>query len=521
MSGTNSRLNLSRWFVLLIALTLAGSSYLLQGRLGLNLADEGFLWYGAQRTAAGEVPLRDFQAYDPGRYYWCAIGSFVFGKGLVGLRLSETICQVVGLCCGLFAARRLTADWKLLFLVGLMLTVWMFPSHKIFDHTLLLGAVLVATRMIEEPSRNRIFGAGCFVGLCLFFGRNHAVYNLIAIGALLLLLSWKKRNETPLTRILWFGGGIVVGAIPLFVMLLLVPGFSAAYYDSFASIFHNGTNLGIPIPWLWRVFYTGDAVAKITSVVLGCFFLALPVFYLGAVMVLLRMSLERLQKHSLFGACSFIGLLYMHHAFSRADSSHLAQAIHPFILGLCAGTMAVGFSARRLWALVPILALAGVTLGLWQNPFYQRFISREPWIEFDAGGEVLLPAAEARFYNCLRQFAEINFTQQDTLLIAPFTPGLYSILRRPSPLQELYFLLPATAAQQTREIQELGSKQVNWALLSTASLDRRDDLRFSATHRLLWDYLAAQFEPLRLECLPPGTTLFHRKVLVPNESRTE
>ncbi len=68
-----------------------------KGRVGFNPADEGFLWYGVQRTVAGEVPLRDFQSYEPARYYWCAAGALLLGQGLVAMRLSEAVAQAIEL----------------------------------------------------------------------------------------------------------------------------------------------------------------------------------------------------------------------------------------------------------------------------------------------------------------------------------------------------------------------------------------------------------------------------------------
>ena len=148
---------LSPWHILLLAIVLLGASFAVQGRQGINLADEGFLWYGAQQTAHGKVPLRDFQSYDPGRYYWSAAGMRLFGEGLVALRFSETIFQLLGLWAGLLAASRVVQNWALLAGVGLMLTLWMFPSHKLFDITLLLCGIWIAVRLIEEPSPDSNF----------------------------------------------------------------------------------------------------------------------------------------------------------------------------------------------------------------------------------------------------------------------------------------------------------------------------------------------------------------------------
>lgn len=501
----------NRGLALILAIVLAVCVFTLQGHSGLNLADEGFLWYGVQQTASGAVPLRDFQSYDPGRYYWCAIGAQVFGKGLVALRLSEAVAQALGLWAGLLAASRLTRDWKVLGCIGVMLTLWMFPSHKVFDHTVLLLSVLIAVRLVERPSARRVFATGCFVGFCTFFGRNHALYNLAATGGLLLLLYWKARAEVPASRILLWCAGLVIGAIPILLMLLAVPGFGAAYLESIISIFRNGANLGMPIPWLWRVSTSGDLWMVSSNVVLGFFLILIPIFYLFAIGSSLRMSAEDLKKNALFVACGFVGLPYMHHAFARADISHLAQSIHPFTLGVCAAISWSGLSTSVLWPVLIALSAIAFVGGGSQNPLVQRTRDRVPWVRYNLGGKVFVPARAAKLYDCLRRFTAEHLGVQETLLIAPYTPGLYPVLKRPSPLWELFFFFPATSEQQKQAIDLLSTRHVNWALIADTTLDRRNDLRFSSTHRILWQYLIEHFEPVKISCLPKGMTMLHRK----------
>jgi hypothetical protein len=497
------------WGVLLLAVVLAGGSFAVQGRQGINLADEGFLWYGAQQTAHGKVPLRDFQSYDPGRYYWSAAGAFLFGNGLVALRFSETVFQLLGLWAGLLVASRVVQNWALLAAVGLMLTLWMFPSHKLFDISLLLCGIWIAVRLIEEPSPVRIFTAGFFVGLCVFLGRNHALYNFLAQACLLLLLHFKLRLPLSVSHLGMWIGGIMAGLVPTIAMFVAVPGFFASYIESIQSILRHGANIPLPVPWPWRI--SPNSAAGTTQFILGIFLIALPLSYLAAIIVSLTMRSQTIKDHALFIACAYVGLFYLHHAFSRADFSHLAQVIHPFLLGALALLGFLGARKFYYWAVIGLLIAAALfTIGR-QMPIYQRITSSTPWVPFDAGGKIFVPDGINQLFTCLRKFAAENIAPREGVLIAPFTPTLYPILGYESPLWDLGYFFPATTQRQEAMIHDLAAKNVNWAIISDTPLDNREDLRFSATHKLVWQYLKENFEPVESACLAEPMKIFHRK----------
>lgn len=510
MSSVTSRPILQPWTLLLIAGLLASVAFLLQGYSGLNLADEGFLWYGMRQTAEGRVPLRDFQSYDPGRYYWSAACALLLGKGLIALRGSEAAIQVAGLWAGLLAASRLTRNWVLLCVIGILLTVWMFPSHKLFDHALLLGGIWTAARLVEMPSRGRVIWAGLFVGLGTFFGRNHALYNGAAQFILLLLLWLKMRSELPVSRLVVWCVGIGLGMMPLLLMMVFVPGFFASYQESISAILRTGTNLARPIPWPWRISLAGDFFGSGRQVILSFFMLALPVVYLTALSVCLVRPARFLQDHGLLAACGAVGLCYLHHVYSRADLSHLAQAIHPFTFGLLSLTLLCRRRQVYLVSIAALLLAAGIFELLPQMPCYQRLTSSVPWIRCEAASGVFLPQRWAASLDELAKFSQTNIPPREGIFIAPAAPGLYPMLGHSAPVWEIYLLFPATKARQEEIIRSLTKKQVDWAIVSNAPPDQRDDLRFSATYPLVWNYLMREFQPVPKVHLPGKMAVLHR-----------
>ncbi|RLC18983.1 MAG: hypothetical protein DRI57_07765, partial [Deltaproteobacteria bacterium] len=321
--------------IFLSASVLVVFSFCLQGNILTDLADEGFLWYGTLRTALGDIPLHDFQSYDPGRYYWTAAWSEIFGTSLMALRMSVAVFQALGLTLGMMALRRIIHSWQTLLIAGTLLLVWMHPRHKVFEHSLTMAAVYVAVLLIEKPSFRRHFATGMFVGTAAFFGRNHGFYGFISFF-LLILFIWLKNQRTDfIRRTALYGTGVLAGYSPMLIMFILIPGFFQSFIENIQFILRNSTNLSLPVPWPWTAdFIHINMTETVKFVSTGIFFLMLPVFYILAGAYLIRSKIDISKQKPLMTASVFVGVPYIHHIFSRADISHLAQGIHPLLIGL-------------------------------------------------------------------------------------------------------------------------------------------------------------------------------------------
>ena len=295
--------------IMILSLSLVALSTLLHYNIGLNLTNEGYLWYGSVQTLAGKVPMRDFRSYDPGRYYWCAGWMKLLGEGIISLRISNAIFQTIGLTLGLLAIRRVIRSWLLMVVAGSILLMWMTPRYKVIDSSLAMAGVFFAVRLLEKPSSRRFLISGIFVGLAGFLGRNHGLYNFLAFLTLILFIRYKLEKVDLLkSAFVWFIG-ILIGYSPMLIMMLTISGLFESFLYPFGKMLRLGsTNLPIPVPWPWVPDYSKMNFMQIgRSVSIGILFLLLPIFYaVSALFLWIRFEKRWILKTPLLPAAVFL-----------------------------------------------------------------------------------------------------------------------------------------------------------------------------------------------------------------------
>jgi len=499
--------------LLAITFAIAIGWFLLDGRVGLNLADEGFLWYGVEALARGEVPMRDFEAYDPGRYVWAAAWSFLLGHNLVALRLSCVLFQCLGVFAGLLAARRLSRNWLFLTGVALLLSAWMHPRYKVFEQSVALMAVYAAVLLLERPTVRRHFFIGVFGGLSAFVGRNHGAYHVLAFGLLITWAAWGAGWRAWLRRCLAWGGGLFAGYLPQLVMFVFIPGFFAAFLRYVRFVFAEGTNLSRRIEWPWLVPTDIPPLARAASLAEGCFYVTIVAFLVFAAIRVWQSRRDGAMPQRLVLAAGCVALPYAHYVFSRADIVHLARGAPPMTLGILA--LAFTYSRRGRMAaylVTPVLIAATLLAQLSQIGLAMELLSHERSLyAVNVQGErMLMPSAYARTLVSAHHLATKLAKPDEAIFFAPHTPGLYPFTGRRSPTNQHYFVFPASRDVDQHLVDELNAANLQWAIIQNDPLDGRDDLRFDKTNPLVFEFLRRNFRPVALESLPQNMVLLRR-----------
>jgi hypothetical protein len=499
------------WLALL-ATALSVGWFFLDGNVGLNLADEGQLWLGTQAVRLGQVPIRDFQAYDPGRYLWTAAWSYCLGEGIYSVRLACVLFQCLGVLAGLLAARRLSRNWLFLICIALLLCAWMHPRYKVFEQSIALMSVYAGVLLLERPSVRRHWWLGIFGGLAAFVGRNHGAYHVFAFG---LLILWAARGtgwRMWLRRSLAWGAGLLVGYVPQWLMFIFVPRYFHEFVQQTQDMLSAGTNLPRPVPWPWLISADYPFWVRLSGMVEGCWYILLPAFLVLVAIRAWQLGRARMSSYPVLAAAAVVIVPYGHYVFSRPDIVHLTHGAP--ILGL--GLIALAFSfegARASLRYLIALVLMGASFlaNLFQFGLTAE-MSAEPKTLFAVeikGHRMLVRPLYAQVLVSAHHLAHYLARADEPILFLPLMPGLYPFTDRLSPVWRNYFVYPL-ANEDRAFLAEIEKAKVEWVMLQDYALDGRDDLRFRNANPLVFEYFRKNFSQVPLATLPDGIVLLRR-----------
>lgn len=494
-------------FLFLVSAVLAYGMFLMRSHTGLNLSDEGFVWYGVERVLRGEIPVRDFYSYDPARYYWSSLWFYLWRPGIIPLRSGDAAMQFFGIFAGLMAVQPFLRRYWQPVLLGLVLILWTFQPYKCFDSAIPPIALCLAVRFFLNPGKISALAYGAFVGFSPFVGRNHALY-LFASALFLWAVFYPKIKTIRFAACFWVAG-FIVGLSPSLFMLLFVKGYATALVDWITRYQSVGTNIHLPVPWPWSASGGGWSLPHFdwAKKILGSLFLFLPMAY--SVWLLRYWTRPKARDPMAFFLllCAAVGLPYLHYAFDRADFGHLSFVITPFWLGFFVQAFCGPKPIRLHGALFLGMTLWAVVLE--SNGYQALNPTLSCPIKYKIGmDEMNLNSTTASVIDLSGKIVQ-TMDCQGTFLAVPALAGIYSALNQKSPIREIFCVMPETRENQRKIIREMIENKVRWILVYNGTVDQREELRFTNAQSDIWDFMKENYK-LLLVPLPQDYFLMYR-----------
>lgn len=468
---------------------------------GINLADEGYLYFGTRQVLKGKVPVVDFRSYDPGRYYWCALWLGIFGESLWTQRISMSFLKWITLAIVGFLCFQISNSWLIVILIQLGCLGWLLYNYKMIE-CLFTSAQLLSFWMLAQYGNDFSFASMAFLlSFSLFLGLNMTVYQ---VGAVMLLFVF---NHQLIFNIPWNAMllGLIAGSIPLLIILVRYPTFLKHYWIRKINpiLKRKSTNLKLPYPWLWRNPTHIIQSSPSRTFAAKLLFTVIPIFIVSIAVLLLFKAIDCTENTPLILPAIVVGIPWLNHIISRADIGHL------HLIGLPVGILLINLSTIYIPFMgTVVLALAWMIFSIW---FFQPSFA-----EFGAKSKLKKLRIEGRAFWMTRnqkvvitQVLKLVEERRDkTTFFAPSLCMLYALSDTKPGAYDTFPVYPASTSKQQEMIDELSASSPTLLVINNFHLDKNPERCFSASHPLVWEYLKNQFKTLAVEKLPSTYFVF-------------
>lgn len=440
--------------------------------------------------------------------------------GIFGARIAAWIFQGFTTAIGVYLClaamptnKPAHLQFSFAFVCSLVLSIWVIPYYKVFDHGTSIAIVAMVVLLLASTQTRTWFFAGVILGLAALLGRNHGVYGAVAATfALAIVLAQSNHRRSLISPAAWFIIGTFLSYSPTFFMMVWVPGFKDAFFESVMVLLRSGaTNIGLPIPWPWN--FNVSELGWVTWAIVATPGIGFVLLLLVPAIALVALAKCRLRELSsaqrLLLASALTGIPYAHYAYSRADMTHLALAVFPLLLAL----LAIGILIRR-----PIISSLGVlAISVWAvsgfHPTLGMHLRNQPHFEAQVSGYSIygIPDVTERLSAANAALAR-HPEAVGNFLALPDMPSLHAIHAARIPIWEIYSLSPRDANFENLELKKLIASPPKLILISNHALDRREEFRYSRMHPLIYAWVQQNYE---LEAPIAGDTTPGLEVYVP------
>lgn len=488
--------------LLFISVTIISLFFISAIRIDFNIADEGYLYLGSLSLLKKQIPIRDFRAYDPGRYFWCALWMKLFSANLITIRAAMAFVMLISLMLSSWLIFNNSNSWLITVVGGLISYVWIvhFKAFEVFFSVL---GVLNSFLILNDPSLIIYLESGFCVGIALFFGLNFALYLGAATIITFIISLFIQPNAHPMLQALDSGltigsAGFLLGATPTFFMFLKIPDYFKSYWERKVIIVlkRGTTNLPLSLPWLWtKTPHCLTQYTHLRQIFFKVIFTITPFAYLISLFIAVLTFQFHPKSSAIIIGAAVMGLVYLHHLFSRADVPHLCQAIHPFFILMPCILLSFTSVFFAFVFLFVFLLLSSWAIFPTFNPLYRYWRNSNDFSVLKTDKEFLiLPQAQTRMFVIIRDFFNRYSKPDDAVLCVPLMPAFYVLFNRKPAIYDTFCVYPASQKQQEEMLACLQSQQVPLVVVFQIAADGRKELEFSYTHPLIWHYLIEKYE---------------------------
>ncbi|MFQ5559043.1 MAG: glycosyltransferase family 39 protein [Nitrospinota bacterium] len=457
---------------------------------GFNLWDEGALLNGGLRVLDGDMPIRDFNGYPPGRYFLASLVFLFFGEEIFPLRATVASLTALSVLL-LYSSAKQVMSRPFALLSSFLYMVAPSVYYNRFFPIFLISGMYFLFRLVDGRGAGRIFSFTLSTLLALLFKFEIAVITY-ATGALILLLDKRKARLGVIVT-----GGVVGGAVALYA--------GKGYFLDFTTLlFQTYENWGTPFPLLQVQMTVRDAFLEVGFFDISLFYLPLFIYLLSA-LYLTRMVLK--------GGCTFqpkelkiltvlvFGLLSYGLVIWRAGFDNLVRVLPPAVFLGCFLSSVLYENAKCFFRVqglsLSLVALFPLWYGyqmIWNHGFYSGSIGalkkEKSFLPFERA-RVYTNNVEKTWAVEVVSFLKKNTGPGDFVFAVPLNSVWNFLADRKNPTS-YEWIIPSTMRNTNVEqevIKELKEFPPKYIILSDLAIDGREERRFSSYAREIYNFI--------------------------------